>query len=103
MKEKIIGILKEKQQPVELINSGCYAQAIQEDDFNIIGEEIVKLFDISDVIPRNCGTCAHKKGSDCMLSGYHILAERTYPTKCGIDFKGWRKRLGFIDRVKSWL
>lgn len=51
-------------------------------------------------IVKSCSTCEHRKGSDCMLSGYHIKDERRYPTVCGTKFEGWVKRLSLIERIK---
>jgi len=41
------------------------------------------------VMCRTCSTCGHQQGNRCMLSGFYCETERTYPTVCGIDFKGW--------------
>lgn len=59
------------------------------------------------VRPKTCGTCTHRSGGmtfgTCMLSGVHITTERKYPTVCGVDFSGWRRREPLLRRVQAWL
>jgi hypothetical protein len=62
-----------------------------------------KALNITDVIPHTCSTCAHKRFSKCLLSGFYIEVERSHPTVCGRNFEGWKRKLGLIERIKFWL
>ncbi len=49
MRDKIIEILKKHTETAELINSGVYADAIEDGKFENIAQEVVKLFAIHNV------------------------------------------------------
>lgn len=59
-----------------------------------------------DRTPRTCATCAHRIGGfgngKCAFSGYYLEVERKYPTICGRNFEGWKKRQGIFVRIRDW-
>ena len=54
-------------------------------------------------IPKSCSTCEHRQGvgmfAKCTLSGCYAQVERKHPTRCGLDYAGWAKRLSLFERI----
>lgn len=64
-----------------------------------------KQCDIHVVMCRTCSTCGHNNKGKCMVSGYSITTERTYPTKCGQNFEKWAPKppkIGLKKRLLSF-
>jgi len=68
MKDRIIEILIKNSETAELINSGVYAEVVEDGKFENIAESIVKLFAIPDVVGQSeqlsCSTCKWLKRTD---------------------------------------